>query len=469
MAVARPQQATQNTGIKAALIAFVVLTLAALGGVIFLYTQQEDLRGEAERASDQAQRVREEMQAAQQQRNRVVEKVLGAQAERNMEPAEVQQAIKEALAPVYDHPQAQEAGIVPDKEVPLVKLAEQIFQLFASNNEKLNQLRSEHQQLQDRITSLTDNLQSRQEEYQSTVQQLSQRVQELEAQNEENRQKWQKEVDGLSQQMTEASQQADTKLNEMKQQMQGKAQELAEAKAQVRELQDMLASFRPRGDIYAAIQIADGRVVQVPAGEDIVYISLGRQDDVQAGLTFEVYSRHEKIPADGKGKASLRVSHVFDTTAECKILRSTPGNPILEQDLVANPVFAKDRRYNFLVAGDFDLDFDGDIDDPGGRQVAQMIRKAGGKIVEEVTTDTDFVVLGSAPPAPKPLPEGTEDEAAMEKNRELEVARKAFMDLLKEAQSMAVPILTRTQFLHFAGIGVPDHVEQDNRPILAWQ
>ena len=43
MAVARPQQATPSNGVLAALIVFVILTLATLALAVFLYTQQEDL------------------------------------------------------------------------------------------------------------------------------------------------------------------------------------------------------------------------------------------------------------------------------------------------------------------------------------------------------------------------------------------------------------------------------------------
>jgi hypothetical protein len=386
-----------------------------------------------------------------------------------MEPAEVQQAMTETLSPVYDHAAVQEAGVNIEKEMPLLTLTQQLFQLFSSNHEELKQVQAEYQQLQDRITSLTENLKTRQEEYQSTVKQLRQRVEELAAKNEENRQEWQEEMTRLEEQLAQATQETDQRVSELQQQLEKKEEQLAEARQQVRDLQETMASFRPRGDTYAAIRVADGSVVQVPAGEDIVYISLGERDGIQPGLTFEVYSRREKIPASGEGKASIRVSHVYETTSAAKIIQKTPTEPILEQDVIANPIFAKDRKYNFLVAGDFDLDFDGEIDDPGGDRVERMIRKAGGNIVEKVTTATDFVVLGSAPPAPKELPEGTEDQAAVEKQEELEAERQAFKNILQKAQSLGVPILTRTQFLHYAGVGVPENVEQDKRPIMAQQ
>ena len=65
---------------------------------------------------------------------------------------------------------------------------------------------------------------------------------------------------------------------------------------------------------------------------DIVYIDLGQRDGVRRGMTFSVYSTTGGIPADGKGKATISVNDVFETTAECRVTSQTPGDPVVEGD-----------------------------------------------------------------------------------------------------------------------------------------
>jgi hypothetical protein len=209
-----------------------------------------------------------------------------------------------------------------------------------------------------------------------------------------------------------------------------------------------LSKFRPSTDTINLLQITDGSVVQAVSGEQIVYIDLGLRDHIKAGMTFAVYSRIRGIPADGRGKASIRVNNVFETTSECQVNTTTAADPVVEGDVVANPVYDRNRQFNFVVSGDFDLTFDGKIDDPAGEQVRRMIKEWGGAIEPTVDTRTDFVVLGAAP---------TVGVTAEE-------ARKRFEAVKQEARSLGIPILTRTQFLNFVGFGVPRNVKDDERP-----
>jgi hypothetical protein len=206
--------------------------------------------------------------------------------------------------------------------------------------------------------------------------------------------------------------------------------------------------------------MADGKIVRAVTGENIVYIGLGRNDRVQTGMPFSVYSALSGPGQAMKAKASIEVTNVFDTTSEARVTSTTPGDPILEGDLVANLVYDKSRQFNFVVAGDFDLNFDGKIDDPAGQKVTQLIQKWGGRIRTKVDTSVDFVILGSPPSAPEKLPD-TADEAAKQRAAEQNEVAKAFNAIKEEAKSLSIPILTRTQFLHFMGSTVPSKVTED--------
>jgi hypothetical protein len=59
------------------------------------------------------------------------------------------------------------------------------------------------------------------------------------------------------------------------------------------------------------------------------------------------------------GKASIEVVRVGNTTSECRITRTSRGATLSEGDLIANLVYDKNTKYNFLVYGNFDLDRNG--------------------------------------------------------------------------------------------------------------
>lgn len=143
-----------------------------------------------------------------------------------------------------------------------------------------------------------------------------------------------------------------------------------------------------------------GQVLRTLPGNSLLYIDLGRKDGVSLGTTFSVYSENEAIPANGRGKASIEVVSVNPRTSECRIVSPpSPDNPILEGDKINNILLARTRgkQQTFVVVGDFDVDFDGQPDPRGRESIIRLIQRTGGKVVNEVTPLTDFLVVGAEP------------------------------------------------------------------------
>lgn len=150
----------------------------------------------------------------------------------------------------------------------------------------------------------------------------------------------------------------------------------------------------------AIARSAVGKVMRILPGDSLCYINLGREDNVTLGMTFSVYSSDERIPANGRGKASLEVKSVDMRTAECRVVSPpSPDDPILEGDSINNIVLSRNRakKQRFVVVGEFDTDFDGEADIRGREQIISLIQRWGGEVVEEVTAATDYVVLGLPP------------------------------------------------------------------------
>ncbi|MBI4716790.1 MAG: hypothetical protein HY763_03220 [Planctomycetes bacterium] len=202
------------------------------------------------------------------------------------------------------------------------------------------------------------------------------------------------------------------------------------------------------GELAAARQ-ADGHVLTAVPGDEVVYIDLGREHRLLLGLRFGVYSADTGIPADGKSKAQLEVVSIGQTSAECKVLRLAPDQVIMEGDLIANPVYDPKRALTFMVAGEFDLDRDGQLDADGKASVESIVTTWGGATTEELSALTDFLVLGAPPRRPRPAAETTGEQA--ERQQAAQARWDAYQQLLESAKNLAVPVLSQESFLAFLG------------------
>jgi hypothetical protein len=459
--VPRPQAAGANTTLKIALFAFVALTVVSLAGTIILYTYQSDLQARASEVEDQARRTDQQARDAQRQLEDFARIVIG---EATDEVPKIRQAIAAAVQRVAEDANLQEANITQDSA--MLTVLETLYSQFSDKVDMLNQANERVQELEDQRQSEEESMTANRQQFTDKVEQLQDDYQTIEQQSAENREAWDRQIDELSSQLESASESASNQLTNLREQHQLTKEKLAAAQQQRELLVAELASFRPQADLTSALRIADGHVVRTVPGEDIAYISLGRRDGLKTRMTFGVYSRTRGVPEDGKGKATIEVVNLFETTAECRVTSTTPGEPILENDIIANPVFDKSRKYNFLVAGDFDLDFDGQIEDPGGSQVSSLIEQTGGLIVKTLDTRTDFVVLGAAPPLPVQSRD-TDTPEDQERAAQREARRKSFDTVVQEAKALSIPVLTRTQFLHFIGFGqIPKNAPDDQRPVL---
>ncbi len=445
-----------NSGIKVALVVFVVLTVAALTATIIMYTYLSDKVQAATDAADRAGRAEQRTREVQGQLREFARMAVGEDTD---ELPLIRQGLTTAAQPIVADPRLQQANIPVDAALTTV-LAE-VYRQYQLASRTADELLAERDQLREDLAQATKLTDASRQEFADKIEELQARVQEIEQQASGNQEAWDRQVTDLTAQLDRASESAGQQLGTEREQRRDIEKQLTDAQQRVQELIATLASFRPRPDMTSALQIADGQIVRAVAGEQIVYISLGRRDGIKRGMTFSVYSRTRGIPEDGKGKATVEVSEVFETTSECRVTSTTPGDPVLESDVIANPVFDRSRKYNFLVAGDFDLNFDGQIDDPGGEQVKAIIREAGGNLVDTIDTRTDFVVLGVAPPL-SVRADGTDTAETQELARQRETRRKTFDTIAGEARSLSIPVLTRTQFLHFIGVHVPPNGSADD-------
>jgi hypothetical protein len=202
----------------------------------------------------------------------------------------------------------------------------------------------------------------------------------------------------------------------------------------------------------------DARIIDVPAGNDQVFIDHGKKDRIVLGMTFEVYSDFGQIrvnPQTGevpRGKASLQVTKVNDTTSVCKVTRSSPGQPVVRGDVVANAVYDPKQQYKFLVHGKFDVDADGKPTETEAEYLRSLVLQWGGTVVSgnELPGDLDFLVLGAQPPNPPPPPNDA-PQALINDWIKRKEAFDLYNHLFKAAQDAQIPVLNANRFFILTG------------------
>jgi predicted nucleic acid-binding Zn-ribbon protein len=237
--------------------------------------------------------------------------------------------------------------------------------------------------------------------------------------------------------------------------------ELLKTQAELKMSEDMLRLAQqevmeivPPPDHEVLASKSDGQIILIDDQAKVVHLNIGSDQHVYRGLTFSVYDRNAPIPKDGKGKAEVEVFDVADTYCAARITRSETKNPILLGDIAANLIWSSDKANVFVIAGDFDLDSDGNNDENAISKIKALIEKWGGRVVDTISIDTDFLVLGNQPlvPLQQPTMEQLElDPGAMQRYEALIARLNRYNQIQSQAQALWIPVFKYERFLYFIG------------------
>jgi hypothetical protein len=229
--------------------------------------------------------------------------------------------------------------------------------------------------------------------------------------------------------------------------------ELKMAQDMMKRAQDEVAKIEPGPDREVLAYEPDGQVILVDGQAQVVHLNIGSNERVYRGLTFTVYDRGTSVPRDGKGKAEIEVFDVAKTYSAARIMPSGLRTPVLQGDIVANLIWDSDKTNVFVIAGDFDVDYDGQIDNDGVDKIKTLIEKWGGKVGDAISVDTNFLILGKQPQVlKKPTLEELEvDPRATERyDASLQLFNR-YTELRSQAQALWIPVFTYEKFLYLIG------------------
>ena len=217
-----------------------------------------------------------------------------------------------------------------------------------------------------------------------------------------------------------------------------------------------LAIYRPSGK-DSIVRNVDAKITQI-APDNICYIDLGFGNHVSPGLTFEVYDRFEGIPKMGdedqelpKGKASIEIINVGQNSSQCRIIRSQQGQTLTQGDVCSNLVYDRNTKLTYFVYGKFDMDNNGVATDGEAEVVRNLIKRWGGRIVDRLSPEVDFVVIGKEPVVPVYSAEELQQPIPKAKFDEAKAALDAYNKVREEAVSMHIPFMNQTRFLYYTG------------------
>jgi len=447
------------------MIIFAALWLTSTVFLIILYTGQEELANKnAElEARNQMLMSPRERQSIPLLRNLVEggETAVGILENARRESARLAtgdeaddpSAIRAKRDAIYN--EIQRAGIVPDArrfaDAGLTEAMGWLYEAYKGAHGRLTEAESRVAELEAEVRSLEEAKANQQAEFAAQIEEVRQKLSEIEADRERYRKERDQAVAALESGFEERRAQMDQSLLAARTRNEEVEQALAQLRSRLDSLTEKFGSLMIGPEALTTARKPDGRIITAFPGDDIVYINLSKDDRLVPGLQFAVYAAGEDIPADGRAKAQIEVIRIAEHSTECRIVRKHGYAPILEGDLIANPVYDPEKPLNFVVVGRFDLNGDGKPDEGADGAIEALIKDWGGATTREVTATTDFLVLGAPPPAPSP--DSSRDITAEQRERQerTEASWNRYHEILSTAQSLSVPILSQDSFLRFLG------------------
>lgn len=229
--------------------------------------------------------------------------------------------------------------------------------------------------------------------------------------------------------------------------------ELSDSREQLNLALSKLEDIKPGVDTELIAFEPDARILRIDSLTKVVYLDIGSDDLVYPGLTFSIYDKSTPIPEDGKGKAEIEIFQVTQNVSAAKINSSSKKNAIVPEDIVANLIWNSKTSNRFVVSGVFDFDGDGFYKASDKDKICRIIQDCRGKIVDKVTVETDFLVVGIRPSAiARPTSEQIEIDPDIETKYEASLEKGIKYDTtLDRARALSVPIINQQRFLNLIG------------------
>ncbi len=465
MAQAKSQSPGGFTAVHVWMIGFVFLWLTSTVLLVWLYTDQEDLKQTADKLKTENKRLARggdkglpwygESSASgpsmasllNEARKETAKLAIGEEAEDVM-------TVRTKVGELFD--QIISDGLVDDKTPyesrELLPAMTAMYQQFKRERNLRTQAEDRAGAAEQRLSELTETVTAMKASFDESTDGIKGELSSLEKDRAKLASVRDKEVDDLGRTMDDLRQSHSREI-------QGKTNEIREVKQRYSEVQKLYEELQAKlGELQIkpgenlTARREDGRVVMAIPGDKVVFIDLGKQQNLTAGLQFAVYPA-SGIPVDGRAKARIEVVVIHESTAQCRILAVAPNEVVIDGDLIANPVYDPSKSLRFVVVGDFDLNGDGLPDPAGADQIKAIVTGWGGQVADSLSSQVDFVVAGHVPfVAASASSSSKSDRDVDERDRILRRRLDSYDQVISSARNLSIPILNQDVFLQFLGL-----------------
>ncbi len=435
------------TAVHVWMIGFVFLWLASTVLLVWLYTDQEAISNEvAGLRSTNSNLTRDRNEASDQ----LAELAVLAVGEESDDVAVVQAKASEFLDRIASDGYVEDTTVFEVTE--LLPAMDALYANFKSERERRLAAEERAQDAEGKLQEQIASHEKLKEDFDVAASALKGRVDDIEAGRSSYAADRDREVDDFENKMDEINQRFSRESQERRNQIASEVERREHLEKRYADLQAKVGELQITPGELLSVRTADGQIVKAIPEEGVVYIGLGREHQLTNGLRFAVYPS-TGIPPDGRAKGRIEVLRIHDRTAECEVVALAPSEVILEGDLIANPVYNRDRPLRFVVVGKFDLNADGRDDAGGADRVAGIVRDWGGEVLEALTSRADFVVAGFAPIVPSEVsPDAARrDPGSAERHRLVQTSFDQYERTVSAAAELSIPILTQDVLLRFLG------------------
>jgi hypothetical protein len=156
--------------------------------------------------------------------------------------------------------------------------------------------------------------------------------------------------------------------------------------------------------------VSGGRILWVNQRDNVAFLSLGSDDNLQRKTTFNVYPQGTANVTNAVPKGKVEVTNVTGThTSEARIVENPIGDPLLPGDVVHSGEWSPGQHLHYALAGVIDLNGSGTdqthkmrelIESTGGVVDAEVVTTKGedgklvGRVKGAITINTRYLILG---------------------------------------------------------------------------
>jgi len=426
MAGVAPQRSGGSNATTIGMVVSIVVSVALLGVLIFLFTGQEQLRSNEKKAKDDLARIAaggdrdaankfiaeaggsaqtllgNTMKAA----NMLVGRMTGNATDSAKQAADKLDA---ALAEVVS------AGKVPNPDQMsqsngAVAIIQQLHSWFVAERAAKETAQADLAKANADLEAAINSQKALNEKYAGDYKKLSDTVAAMQKNKSEFEATKNADIDALKKTIDGKATELSTVMKEKTELQRAYATELTKTDKIIEEQRRALGQAKGPGPEGAqALGVARkpvGKILRAGPGSPIVHVNLGKGQRVSPGMTLAVYSADGRMPDTGRGKANLEIVSVGELTSECRVVTpASPDDPILEGDGVGNILLTRSvgKKQRFCIVGRFDLNYDGSPDVRGLEAVQAFVRRFGGEVVDSVDATTDYLIVGTPPPDSEPV------------------------------------------------------------------